>query len=84
MAHKYELVLYKVCILCIMSKHYYFAVFFLTVDSLCHVYMKIDKYLPQIFDSIITNLYLFTEINEMKDVVTKLGGRLPSSVEMPY
>ena len=24
------------------------------------------------------------EINEMKDVVTKLGGRLPSSVERPF
>ena len=58
--------------------------FSLTVDSLCHVYMKIDMCLPQIFDSIVTFLFLFTEINEMKDVVTKLGGRLPSSVEMPY
>ena len=30
------------------------------------------------------NSYLsIPEINEMKDVVTKLGGRLPSSVERP-
>ena len=27
--------------------------------------------------------HFISEINEMKDVVTKLGGRLPSSVERP-